>query len=228
MHRLVPAFVLLAGLSAVACSDEAQRAAKVLAEAFQRSADANDVATLNRMWPSETRVGGMGEGVPGAAAALRPNAAHGGKKRTGLPDTFRSSDSIAYLEDDNSVSIWDVQISSGPIDHAGKAPNHPNDSPENSTFMVCEPRHHIGGIIPVPPTVPEPAPPVDLSKIEGLLVDIQTKAVGIRESLEEHRLESRKTRSAVLDFLGNWRNYVKIGSAEIGTIVTMQATDGGQ
>jgi hypothetical protein len=40
----------------VACSDdEAQRAAKGLAEAFQHSADPNDLATLHRLWSAETR-----------------------------------------------------------------------------------------------------------------------------------------------------------------------------
>jgi hypothetical protein len=51
---------------------------------------------------------------------------------------------------------------------------------------------------------------VDATKLEVL---------ALRVSLEEHRLEARKTRSTVLGFLGNWRNYVKIAAGVFGTLV---------
>ena len=60
-----------------------------------------------------------------------------------------------------------------------------------------------------------------LAQVEALRVDV----FGVRESLEAHRDESRKTRSAVLGFLGNWRNYVKMGLAGLGTWGTIKATD---
>ena len=48
MHRLIPAIVILAGLSAVACIDNAQQAAEARVEQFQRSADAGDLASIRR------------------------------------------------------------------------------------------------------------------------------------------------------------------------------------
>jgi hypothetical protein len=55
------------------------------AEAFQRSLDANDVATLHRMWPAETRIGGWEK------AYLQPRLALGERRRT----------SLEYLQDVN-------------------------------------------------------------------------------------------------------------------------------
>lgn len=48
MHRLIPAIVL-AGLAAVACIDNAQQAAEARVAEFQRSADAGDLAAI-RQW----------------------------------------------------------------------------------------------------------------------------------------------------------------------------------
>ena len=50
---------------------------------------------------------------------------------------------------------------------------------------------------------------------ELILADIQA----MRSSLEEHRAEVRKGRSQVLSFLGNWRNYLKIGLPILGTLI---------
>jgi hypothetical protein len=48
MHRLTPAIVILAGLSAVACIDNARQAAEARVADFQRSADAGDLAAIRR------------------------------------------------------------------------------------------------------------------------------------------------------------------------------------
>lgn len=50
---------------------------------------------------------------------------------------------------------------------------------------------------------------------EVILADVK----GVRDSLEEHRAEVRKGRSQVLDFLSNWRNYLKVGLPIIGTLI---------
>jgi hypothetical protein len=50
MHRLIPAIVL-AGLSAVACINNAQQTAEARVAEFQRSADAGDLAAIRR-WHS--------------------------------------------------------------------------------------------------------------------------------------------------------------------------------
>lgn len=76
----------------------------------------------------------------------------GNKKRTGLDDTFRSADSIAYLEDDSTVSVWDIQRSDGVIIvNAGDPPTFPNLSPAEATFMECDPVDHVGGDNGEPP-----------------------------------------------------------------------------
>lgn len=109
------------------------------------------------------------------AADLGPR--WGGKKRTGLPDDYRSPDSLAFHEEDGSVSVWDIQASSGAIlVHAGKTPDYPRLPAAEATFMSCEPRNWMGGNLPspgappvpgpspVPPPVPPP-PPIDLSQV---------------------------------------------------------------
>lgn len=76
----------------------------------------------------------------------------GNKKRTGLDDTFRSADSISYLEDDSTVSVWDIQRSDGVIIvNAGDPPTFPNISPAEATFMECDPVNHMGGDNGEPP-----------------------------------------------------------------------------
>lgn len=156
----------------------------------------------------------------------------GGKRRAGN-GTPVSPDSLAYLEPDSSVSIWDIQTSTGAITvFENKPPDYPNDSPANSTFIVCEPVDHLGSVV-VPPDPPAPVPPADLGPIEKRLQDMEGVLGAIlidqretRKSLEEHRLEARKTRSAVMGFLSDWRNYVKIASGVIGAIGVQQMTSG--
>lgn len=121
------------------------------------------------------------------AADLGPR--WGGKKRAGLPDDYRSPDSLAFSEEDGSVSVWDIQASSGAIlVHAGKAPDYPRLPPSEAAFMPCEPRNHMGAPGPgtsppspgTPPVVvlPPSLPPLDLSHlatkedIAGLKQDI--------------------------------------------------------
>ncbi len=55
----------------------------------------------------------------------------------------------------------------------------------------------------------------DKARLEALLAEV----IAARQSLEEHRAEARNTRNRVFAFLGNWRNWVKIGSAVVGTLV---------
>ena len=156
----------------------------------------------------------------------------GGKKRAGLTDDSRSPDSIAYLEADQTVSVWDIQLSSGAIDvSAGKPANHPNLPASDATFMPCDARDHIGGGTGVPPPVTVvPPPTLDLSSLvvaireDGAQTRLEVR--DMRKSLEEHRAEVRRGRSVVMDFLGNWRNYVKMGLAAAGTWGTIKATDG--
>ena len=161
----------------------------------------------------------------------------GGKKRAGLTDDSRSPDSIAYLEDNGTVTVWDIQLSSGAIDvAAGKPANHPNLPTSEATFMPCDSRDHIGsGAVVIPPPVDVPPDPIvvvpslDVDRIVAAIVfdgqQTRQELRDMRKSLEEHRAEVRKGRSAVLDFLGNWRNYVKIGLAGLGTWGTIKATD---
>jgi hypothetical protein len=53
MHRLIPAIVL-AGLSAVACINDAQQVAEARVAEFQRSADAGDLAAIRRWHDPKT------------------------------------------------------------------------------------------------------------------------------------------------------------------------------
>lgn len=80
----------------------------------------------------------------------------GNKKRAGLSDAFLSPDSIAFLEADLSVSVWDVQASSGQIlVHAGKLADHPRLPASEATFMPCRAVNHMGS---TPPPDPDPVP----------------------------------------------------------------------
>ena len=99
----------------------------------------------------------------------------GNKKRAGLSDSFRSPDSLAYLEDDQTVSVWDVQAASGQIlVHADKPPDHPRLSPDEATFMPCEPVDHLG-VEPDPVPAPGPIDPTpgtpDLRELRMMLTD---------------------------------------------------------
>ena len=107
----------------------------------------------------------------------------GNKKRAGLSDAFRSPDSIAYQEDDDTISVWDIQASSGLIlVHEGKEADYPHLSPSEATFMVCAPVNHLGlsESVPAPgPTPPNPGTP----KIGARLKAIETELQLIRISL---------------------------------------------
>jgi hypothetical protein len=65
---------------------------------------------------------------------------------------------------------------------------------------------------PLPPNPPAPLPSLDLAPLHA-------KIDGIRDSLEDHRAEVRKTRNQVMAFLTNWRNLVKVGSGVIAGII---------
>lgn len=115
------------------------------------------------------------------ATELGPN--WGGKKRAGLGDEFRSPDSIAYREADGSVSVWDVQTSSGQITvFPGKAPDYPRLPASEAAFMSCvvagEPPQVPPPVSNPPPVIvlPPSTPPVDLSglerKLDQLIADV--------------------------------------------------------
>ena len=121
----------------------------------------------------------------------------GGKKRAGLPDDYRSPDSLAYQEDDGTVSVWDIQASSGAIlVHAGKTPDYPRLPPTEAAFMACVPTNHMGvpAPLPQPPpvvVVPPSTPPIDLSNLEGK-IDTLAAALAAHEQAEaEFRTQAR-------------------------------------
>lgn len=117
---------------------------------------------------------------------LGPN--WGNKKRAGLSDAFRSPDSIAYRESDGTVSVWDVQASSGQIlVHDGKPADHPNLPESEATFMPCAAVNHLVVTPPGPPgpepgtPAPSPGSPVDLGPVLAALADLR----GIVEQLRD-------------------------------------------
>lgn len=102
----------------------------------------------------------------------------GNKKRTGLSDDFMSPDSVAYRNVDESVDVWDVQLSSGTIDvFDGKEPNYPRLPPSEATFMAAPPVDHLG-TAPPPPSLPPPWP------------ELLTRIVELEQRVAE--LDSRK------------------------------------
>lgn len=111
---------------------------------------------------------------------LGPN--WGNKKRAGLSDDFRSPDSIAYREDDGSVSVWDIQASNGAIlVHADKPADHPNLPASEAAFMPCVPTNHLGGE-PLPGEVPplgSPAPSADLGLVLAEIESVRARLDGI-------------------------------------------------
>ena len=108
----------------------------------------------------------------------------GNKKRAGLSDDFKSKDSLACLESDATISIWDM-FSSG-LDilvQDGQAPAFPNDSPGNTTFMPVEPFNWLGDAGPEPPD-----PPPDNGKLEArvkALEDAQAAQLDINDDLAQ-------------------------------------------
>jgi hypothetical protein len=80
----------------------------------------------------------------------------GNKKRAGLSDVDRSKDGSAYLEDDGTVSVWDVQngTTRERAVNAGDPPSHPHLPAGEATFIRVEPVNHFGTTTP-------PLEPVD-------------------------------------------------------------------
>ena len=108
----------------------------------------------------------------------------GNKKRAGLSDDFRSPDSIAYHEDDGTVSVWDIQASSGAIlVSAGDPPTHPNLPPSEAAFMPCRPVDHMGG---GQPPGPDPEPPAEdlelrVAALEAIVAELEAQVVALQE-----------------------------------------------
>lgn len=89
----------------------------------------------------------------------------GNKQRTGV--NSRSADSIAYLEDNDTVSVWDIQASNGDIlVSAGDPPKYPNLPPSEADFIDCIAFNHMG-TEPIP--IPEPEPPSNNDDIMEVL-----------------------------------------------------------
>ncbi len=133
----------------------------------------------------------------------------GGKKRAGLPDDFRSPDSLAFHEEDGSVSVWDVQASSGAIlVHAGKTPDYPRLPASEAAFMGCEPKNHMGAPTPPPPLpgIPPPPiviqPPIDLSRLATKedLARLEQKVDAVKEDTGEIRAGMNRA----LKFVGKY------------------------
>jgi hypothetical protein len=142
----------------------------------------------------------------------------GNKKRAGLSDDFRSPDSIAYLEDDGAVSVWDIQASSGQIlVHAGKPPDYPRLSPSEAAFMPCTPANYLNPAPPPPvvvhPPVPGPGPVVptpgtpDLSNLSSKIDMVLTKVDRIDATTTDTREDVKVIRSGmnrVITFIGKY------------------------
>lgn len=142
------------------------------------------------------------------AADLGPR--WGGKKRAGLPDDYRSPDSLAFSEDDGSISIWDIQASSGAIlVHAGKTPDYPRVPAAEAAFMACEPKNHMGGpIVGTPPPspgipVPVPLPAIDLS---GLTEKVDALAAQLAAHHASEEAHWEKVKGA---WDGFWKPFLK-------------------
>jgi len=94
---------------------------------------------------------------------------------------------------------------------------------------------HTGPV--VPPGTPPPAPPTEpsddlaeliaefraaraeiLARDERIYADLTAQVTAVKVSLEEHRVEARKTRNAVLSFLGNWRNLATIAGGIVAGV----------
>jgi hypothetical protein len=69
----------------------------------------------------------------------------GCKKRAGLGDEWQSKDSIAYREDDGTVSVWDWQNGSTRrrAVNAGDQASHANLSPQEAAFMPVSATNHL-------------------------------------------------------------------------------------
>lgn len=85
----------------------------------------------------------------------------GNKKRAGLGDDFRSADSIAYKEDDGSVSVWDTQSGSdfSLLAKDGSEADYPHLPASDAAFMDCNPTDHLNLVIPTTPIPPDQGNP---------------------------------------------------------------------
>ena len=70
---------------------------------------------------------------------------------------------------------------------------------------------------PTPPAPPSP-PPHDDAQLRADIAEVKTAVVGVRTSLEEHRVEARRTRNRVLAWLGDWRNLVTVASGVVAGV----------
>ena len=106
----------------------------------------------------------------------------GNKKRAGLSDAFRSPDSIAFLEADGTVSVWDIQSSSGQIlVGAGQEPHHGHIPPGEATFMPCQPVNHLGAVPNPGPVEPDPGTPPPSDEFKELRMLLTTALVSLEE-----------------------------------------------
>lgn len=104
----------------------------------------------------------------------------GNKKRAGLSDDFLSPDSIAFRESNGTVSVWDVQASSGAIlVFEGKPADHPNLPTSEAAFMDCTATNHLGG----GGTDPEPTPPPTGGDLEPRVLALEQWAQVAHEAL---------------------------------------------
>ena len=137
----------------------------------------------------------------------------GNKKRAGLGDEFRSPDSIAHLNTDGTIDVWDVQASSGAIlVFSGKPPDHPHLPSSEAAFMPCAPVNHLA--IPNPgPILPNPGTPhLDLSRLETKL-DVLTERLIAHETAEAAEREAQaQYREAVrTKWARFWKGTMKVG-----------------
>lgn len=70
-----------------------------------------------------------------------------------------------------------------------------------------------------PPSPPPPSHPHDDAQLRADIAEVKTAVVGVRTSLEEHRVEARRTRNRVLAWLGDWRNLVTVVSGVVAGVV---------
>lgn len=106
----------------------------------------------------------------------------GCKKRKGVSDDYQSKDSIAYLEPDGSISVWDWQNGSTRerMVNEGDAPTHAHLSPDEADFMEVAPRNHLGwGDEPPPP----PPPDQELLEVLAFIREVRLFLPDVRASL---------------------------------------------
>lgn len=111
--------------------------------------------------------------------------AWGNKKRTGLGDEFQSKDSMAVVELDGTISVWDMFQGNADVTvlvNDGDLPSHPNLPTSEAAFMPRQPVDHLGTQPdpppdPDPPSDPDPELPPDfvalLREVKGLRRDIK-------------------------------------------------------